>query len=305
MSATALLVADAGPDDGLGHVSRLSAIAVALRTRGIDIRCHAHGESAPLMRDGVAWVPWSPGDLLPSDIDAAILDSYRLGPETVVAGKVPFVVFRDHGDAQAAPALVVSVAAPLSDDPRRLSGPRYAALRPPYWGLPPKDVSGPLRRVLVTTGGGDPGGIGAAIAQAVADQLPDAHVTLVRGPHAPAPQIDGIEVLEAPDSLYEHQLSADLVICGGGQTMLEAAACGTPCLTLVLAENQREQALSLGASGGVVLVDPATVEGVLAATRDLDPAFRHELSRRAQDAVDGYGALRIAYHVEQLLRRPI
>ena len=55
---------------------------------------------------------------------------------------------RDDGQA-----LVVSVAAPPSDDPQRLSGPRYAALRPAYWGLPPKDKSGPLRRVLVTTGG--------------------------------------------------------------------------------------------------------------------------------------------------------
>jgi spore coat polysaccharide biosynthesis predicted glycosyltransferase SpsG len=305
VSASALLVADAGPDDGLGHVSRLTAIAVALRPRGIEARCHAHGASAPLVRDDIAWAPWSAGTPLPSDIGVAIVDSYRLRPEAIVAATVPFVVFRDHGEAEGAPALVVSVAAPPSDDPPHLSGPRFAALRPAYWGLPRRDLSGPLRRILVTTGGGDPGELGVTIAQAAAEQLPDdVAVTLVRGPHANASPVEGVDVLEAPDSLDELQRSTDLVICGAGQTMLETAACGTPCIALVLAENQREQALSLASSGAVVLVDPATVDGVLTAILHLDPGARGELSRRAQDAVDGRGALRIADHVERLLRGP-
>jgi len=305
LAVRALLVADAGPEDGLGHVSRLSAVAVALASRGIETRCRAYGGSRRLERDGVTWEPWSPESPLPSDVDVAIVDSYRLEPETVVAATVPLVVFRDHGDAGRAPAaLVVSVAAPPSDEPPHLSGPRYAALRPAYWNLPRRDVSGSLRHVLVTTGGGDPSGLGTAIGQAVAAQLPNVAVTLVRGPHAAASPVDGIEMLTAPESLDHLQRSADLVICGAGQTMLETAACGTPCIALVLAENQREQGLGLASAGGVVLVEPAGVDGVLAAIRDLDPAARQELSRRAQDAVDGRGALRIAHHVEELLRRP-
>ena len=84
--------------------------------------------------------------------------------------------------------------------------------------------------------------------------------------------------------------------------MLESAACGTPCIALVLAENQRAQALALGSTGAVTVLDPPGADGVLAALRQLDLTARNELSRRAQEAVDGFGALRIAAAIEALLR---
>src|SRR5262249_61873295 len=111
----------------------------------------------------------------------------------------------------------------------------------------------------------------------------------------PGRAVDGVQALAAPDSLFDQQLAADLVISGGGQTMLEAAACGTPCISLVLAENQREQTLRLASSGAVVLVDPPDVDRILVAIDELDPAARQELRRRPQDAGDGYGALRMAH----------
>jgi spore coat polysaccharide biosynthesis predicted glycosyltransferase SpsG len=302
VSTTALLVADAGPGDGLGHLSRLSAIAVALRARGLETRCHVNGVSVPLERDGVGWAPWPPA-AAPRDVDVVIVDSYRLEPDSVVGSGVPLVVFHDHGDVRVETSLVISVAAPPSDEPPRLCGPRYAALRPSYWGLPPKEASGAVRSVLVTTGAGDHGGMGIELARGLVTQLPDADVTLVRGPNAPALRAEGVRMLEAPESLFEHQLVADLVICGAGQTMLETAACGTPCIALVLAENQRGQVLRLASSGAAVTVDPADLEGTLAAIRTLDRDARRQLSRRAQQAVDGYGALRIAFHIEALLRR--
>ena len=83
--------------------------------------------------------------------------------------------------------------------------------------------------------------------------------------------------------------------------MLEAAACGTPCLTLVLVENQLEQALRLVSSGAAALVEPADLDGTLRAIREMDDDARQEQSRRAQQVIDGYGALRIAFHVRALL----
>ena len=85
--------------------------------------------------------------------------------------------------------------------------------------------------------------------------------------------------------------------------MLETAACGTPSLVLIVAENQREQARRLASSGAVVLVERADAETVVAAIDGLDAAARDELGRCAQRVVDGYGALRIAFHVEPLIRR--
>jgi spore coat polysaccharide biosynthesis predicted glycosyltransferase SpsG len=307
VSPVALLIADAGPASGLGHLSRLSAIAVALRCRGFETRCHAYEATGAFELDGVPWAPWVEGDTPPSGVDVVLLDSYRLRPETAVGGRLPpVVVMHDHGRVPTGAALVVSAGATPSEDPRWLAGFSYAALRPTYWGLPARQADDSLRRILVTTGGGDLSGVGLELAQAVARELPEAGVAFVRGPQTPSGSAgEGVDVVEAPNSLAPHQLAADLVICGAGQTMLETAACGTPCLALVLAENQRDQALRLASLGATRLVDPARVDAVLATVRELatDLAPRRELSRDAQRAVDGYGALRIAYQVEAFLRR--
>jgi len=256
----------------------------------------------PLELDGITWAPWPPAGA-PPDVDVVILDSYRLERNSVVGSRVPLVVFHDDADVSPEASLVISVAAKSSDEPPWLCGPRYAALRPSYWGLPPRKADGALRSVLVTTGAGDHGGMGIELARGILTQLPETDVTLVRGTNAPAVPEDGVRLLEAPASLFEHQLVADLVICGGGQTMLETAACGTPCIALVLAQNQRGQTLRLASSGAIVAVDPADLAGTLAAIRALDRDVRRKLSRDAQQTVDGCGALRIAFHIEALLRR--
>ena len=49
---------------------------------------------------------------------------------------------------------------------------------------------------------------------------------------------------------------ADVVVSAAGQTMLEAAACGTPCIALPLVDNQREQALGSRPSAPFVSSDP-------------------------------------------------
>jgi spore coat polysaccharide biosynthesis predicted glycosyltransferase SpsG len=307
VSPTALLVADAGPESGLGHLSRLSAIAVALRCRGVEPVCRANGATEPLERDGVHWSPWAAGDSAPGSVDTVILDSYDLDVETVAEHLVPLVLMHDHGDIPRRASLVVSAGAPHSDDRRHLTGLEYAALRPAYWGLPPREPGDAVRRILVTTGGGQSSELGLEIAQSVASVLPAVHVALVRGPHSQPRATNAVEVIDAPDSLVGQQLAADLVICGGGQTMLETAACGTPCVSLVLAENQRPQAHRLASHGGAWLGDPPEVAAVTAAVNSLvaDNVRRRELGRRAQRAVDGYGALRVAFHVDALVRQAL
>jgi spore coat polysaccharide biosynthesis predicted glycosyltransferase SpsG len=157
--------------------------------------------------------------------------------------------------------------------------------------------------VLVVTGSGG-GDVGADLARALNSALPDAAVTLVRGPYAPeAPP--GISTLEAPESLLEPFLAADLVVGGAGQTMLEAAATGTPSVALPLVDNQNRQARTLEVAGAARVADPPTLEAAVTAACDLvaDKEARRCLSERAQKAVDGFGALRVAYQVAALAER--
>jgi spore coat polysaccharide biosynthesis predicted glycosyltransferase SpsG len=111
-----------------------------------------------------------------------------------------------------------------------------------------------------------------------------------------------VELIDAPDSLLEPLLAADIVVSAAGQTMLEAAACGTPCVALPLAHNQREQAVRLANLGAVRLVDPPEPVTVVAAVGELaaDTEAQLSLSRTSQRAVDGYGAVRVAFHIARL-----
>jgi UDP-2,4-diacetamido-2,4,6-trideoxy-beta-L-altropyranose hydrolase len=211
----------------------------------------------------------------------------------------------DHGGVPDGAALVVSVAGDPTPDGRRLTGFEYAALRPHFWGLPERSLGDRAARLLVTVGSGQLADVGSRLARALAGSLPDTRVALVRGPDAPPEAPQGVDTLDAPVSLLEPLLEADLVVTAAGQTMLEAAAAGTPCIALPLVDNQRRQAERLAEAGAVRLVDPPDPEAVAVAARALadDPEARRRLSRVGQQTVDGYGALRVAFAIDELARR--
>jgi spore coat polysaccharide biosynthesis predicted glycosyltransferase SpsG len=295
------IVADGGEHAGLGHISRSSSVAVALRARGATVRCHAFGAAEPTVRDGVEWTPLDDPLEAAGDEAAMLIDSYTLGDEAseqIAAGR-PTAVMLDEGDAPVAAAIVVAPGYPpraSGQGPLWLAGPRHACLRPGFWGLPERGPAPErVERVLVTTGGGDPGGVAERLAAAVRDAVPPGtNVALVRGPYAPATAPEGVELVHAPDSLLEQLASADLVVTAGGQTLLEAAAVGTPAIVVPLVANQRAQAEALaerGAARAAALDDVPTAVAAIAA----DAAARTSLSAAAQRAIDGHGALRVAY----------
>jgi spore coat polysaccharide biosynthesis predicted glycosyltransferase SpsG len=303
----ALVVADAGRDAGLGHISRSSAIALALGQLGLETRCLALGAEAPLERDGVRWEPLPRLDEAPlAEASVLVLDSYRsAAPELgALPGSVPLVVLQEHLPPPARAALVVSAGAEPGDgDPRRLRGLEYVSLRPAFWSAPRREVAGRVRRVLVTTGAGDPvPGLGPKLAAAARDALPAAAVTLVRGPFAAGSPPAGVELLDAPESLRDALLEADVVVTAGGQTLLEAAALGTPAIAVVAVENQRAQTALLAARGAVLPLElPADGLSPLLQELDASPQRRRELAANAQAAVDGRGARRVAERIAALL----
>jgi spore coat polysaccharide biosynthesis predicted glycosyltransferase SpsG len=299
-----IMVADAFPDAGLGHLSRSTAIAAALRCKGLGVECFACGAGLPLVRDGITWSPISPSAAAIGPAKVLVVDSYRLGNEelSAIAGETTIVLLHDAAEPPCEAALVVSVAADASKSgSHRLSGPEYAALRPAFWGLPPRSLDDKIDHILVTTGSSTFGKLAADLARTASETV-DVRVTLVLGPQATVEAPDGVVPLVAPDSLLEPLLDADLVVTSGGQTMLEAAAAGTPCIVMSLVENQRRQVDRLAAVGAVRVADAN--DGNLAAVISQlasDADARRELSRSAQRAVDGYGAHRIAYEIARLV----
>jgi spore coat polysaccharide biosynthesis predicted glycosyltransferase SpsG len=283
-----VVIADGAPGAGLGHLARGSAIVAALRARGLDVLALAYGAAAPLSLDGIAWTPYR----APGGADAIVLDTYTMPADErdALAALAPLACFYDLGEVPRGAALVIG---PGGD----LAGLRHAALRAPFWGLPERRVRGAVERVLVTTGGGALRDAGSALAAQVAGVLPDAVVALVRAPLARFDAPPGVELVDAPASLLHEFLAADVVVTAAGQTSLEAVATGAATVALPLVDNQRANAAELERAGAALVVTP---EAVPAAIASLDTARREALARAGQAAVDGYGALRIAFRVAGL-----
>jgi UDP:flavonoid glycosyltransferase YjiC (YdhE family) len=285
----------------LGHLSRSGAAALALNQLGRSTRCIALGAPASLERDGVEW---EPADDVPAWEGVMLLDSYRLDPEQVAGEGVLLAVIHDRAAPPPGAALAISVHEPAAPAPagvRVLAGPEYAALRPEFWSVPEPVIAPEAGRILVTTGSSDAAASVSAVAAAVRGRV-DAHLTAVVGPYSEAQDVPADTIVTAPDSLFDELIDSDVVICAAGQTMLEALACGRPCVAIPFVDNQRWQAEMLASRGAVVMA--ATVEEAAAAAERLvsDAEERRHLSHAGRAAIDGQGAMRVAAAVAELSR---
>lgn len=301
-----LFVADAAEDAGLGHLSRSSALAAALRDRGCRIHCLGFEATGAGERDGVEWSPETDPARI---VDRAerhrlvVLDTYRLPAADIdaIASSVPIAVMHDFGEPRADATLVIAPSDPKPSRPGVLRGLRHACLSSRFFALPPRSVTS-VSEVLVSTGGGDPGRRAVQLAVAVSEALPAVRVRLVRGPQAADAEAPRkIEMVGPFENLLQPLMDADLVVCGAGSTAVEACATGAPVIVQVLAPNQEPLATILEEADAVVRIEGETQLEPQLVGLARDPVRRALLSRAAQAAVDGRGAARVAAEIEQLL----
>jgi spore coat polysaccharide biosynthesis predicted glycosyltransferase SpsG len=246
-----------------------------------------------------------------------VVDSYEVGGSelAVARGSVPVVaVFDDRGGAPPSADIVIGPA-PGGGSPstvggtRYLRGPSFAPLAPEFALPVDRDIPASVRRVLLLLGGAAPGALLAGLARAARRALPDAALDLVIGPATEAlaaalsTELAGLPRLaihRAPRDLRGLMLAADLAVSGGGVSVLELAATGTPAIGVGLADNQRRNLAGMAEAGALVLagwVGDADLEGAVAravAALAADPEGRGSMSRRGRELVDGRGASRIA-----------
>src|SRR5262245_29609341 len=119
-AAGTVLIADAGPGAGLGHLSRTGAVAVALRAQGLEPRCLARGAAEAAERDWVGWQPVS-GKSEPPEAAAVVLDSYTIDPDAArrLADRSALVLMHRGAGAEEAAVVVSPVA---EDGPRAADG---------------------------------------------------------------------------------------------------------------------------------------------------------------------------------------
>lgn len=295
---TLLLRADAGPEIGVGHVSRCVAVAEEALARGWEVA----------LCGSVAAGQWLVGDLpvLPAaaldtrDADVVLVDHYGLGPvrtdATLVSvedgpfGRRPADVVVD--------ANLVTPSRPDDGTPVVLRGPRYAPLRAEVRAARAARGAGRTPpHVVVVMGGGAAGDHVAAALEALRDTGAPVTVRAVSAAEVTVPEAgpgQSFEVTGPAPGLPALFAEADLVVSAAGVTLLELCCVGTPTALVRIADNQAEgyrAAVARGLAAGLGTDARHGVDTLRALLTD--PDLRARLAATARSTVDGRGARRI------------
>ncbi len=309
------LWADSGPGVGLGHVARCCAVASALQGLGVEgslLTPALDGERFAGDQGIAAAQAQRIAAIADQGFRLAIVDSYRVErshTDRLRENGVFVVVFDDRAE-DTLPADVIVNGAPgaepsLYDRHERttyLLGPKYFPLRAPFAGGPAKAVSESVERVVVTVGGEDVHGLLLSFVKIAGEVWAGAGVIGVVG-SAPYGGIvpPGCDVRRAPGDYPALVRRADVIVCGGGQSLMEAAAVGTPAAAVLLGDDQQRQRAAVIAAGAAVDGGDWRLEAdvrsakLRVALETMRPApVRAQMSARGRALVDGAGAQRIA-----------
>ena len=258
---SAVLLTSSGHTVGLGHLSRMEALAEAFRSRGIEpslcVDDHgAHGETESSRIRNERWTSDAArASVLAADADLVVLDAYQFAEAVWRAiNQVSryLVVFDDVGEKPPFNGVLVNgspgaetIAYRPTERQILLLGPAYQVLRPPFWLPPPKKpIATAVDCVGVAVGGGQNVAHRRIRDRIVAIATQRFHRTVVLGPVGK----------EAVETSFPHRVSytgrlnaegvrdffdgIDLLISAGGQTLAEAASRGVPTIGFSIVSNQ-------------------------------------------------------------------
>ncbi|HXR27733.1 MAG TPA: UDP-2,4-diacetamido-2,4,6-trideoxy-beta-L-altropyranose hydrolase [Candidatus Baltobacteraceae bacterium] len=329
-----LFVADAGAKVGGGHVMRCLTLAEALAREGaapIFIATPAVAAVLDVFARASLEVIALPDEMSAGELAAAGAEmALGHGAAAIVADHYGFAPQDDALLAEAAPRLLImddlrrrhpagivldpAIGRKAADYPGRevLAGPSFALVRAAFAALRPESLARRARggrpdRALVALGLTDAGALTARVVAALRPALGDVALDVVMGDEAPSRR--EVEALAAQDprvvvhidaqDMASLTADADLGVGAGGSSVFERAVVGLPSLTIVVADNQRENVASLAAAGAAIAIAPPSGdfdERLRAGFRTLmdDARLRASMTEKAAALCDGLGADRVA-----------
>lgn len=320
-----VLVADAGPAIGAGHVMRILTLGHELVRAGQE--CLLVSKDLPLpLRElasarGVRLVERSQDiaspaiwrEVLGLGPDVLVLDSYAWHPGAVVeierAG-VPFVVIDDNAEVVwHRPTILLnqnlhadeSMYPAIDGSAELLLGPQFALVRSEVSSLRGVPFcSRPTHSIAMVLGGSDVLNIGEALEREI--RRLGLEVERSGGLASPS-QPSG-----NPERVAKTLASCRLAVIAAGSTLWEVACLGTPSVALVVADNQERLAQASAAAGIAQVIDcragcdpehVASLTKTIAAQEDLLEA----MSSAGRNLIDGRGAERVADFILEVLHR--
>jgi glutamate-1-semialdehyde 2,1-aminomutase/spore coat polysaccharide biosynthesis protein SpsF len=326
---------DAGRDIGMGHAMRCAALQDRLAPLGW--RCLWAVESATAAFLGIGLEPARTLVLADPEPQAQaleirrsvagdvvlVIDRYGTRPEFSIACRdagIRVLHFDDFGSGELPADLAVTIGANpdrpvLPEPPRRLIGGRYAPLRWQFSRqrsgiMESRAARSTIQRVLIGFGGTDPVDASGLAVEAVLDSGLSCDVAIGgRAQHLPAlrslaaAHTDRVRLHEDVTEVAALMSTADLAIGAPGTGTWERGAMGLPVLLVGIAENQRDNAAVVAATGAGIscgfLNENNRVqirESFAAAIAALkgEPAKLLAMAQAASGLSDGRGAMRIA-----------
>ncbi|OYX69320.1 MAG: UDP-2,4-diacetamido-2,4,6-trideoxy-beta-L-altropyranose hydrolase [Caulobacter sp. 32-67-35] len=319
MSRPAILfVCDAGPDVGGGHVMRSLTLAQALTAAGATCAFLARPAVETVLD---TFAPETARTVATEPFDAVVFDHYGLSApdHRALAKGRPTLVIDDLANRPLEADLV------LDSGPSRqaqdhagltppgaalLLGPNHAPVRLAFAALREaaldrRAAGGPVRRILVSLGLTDVGGITGRVVDLLLPRLGDMALDVVMG--GGAPSLPRLQAMADPrltlhvdtQDMPRLTLAADLAIGAGGSSSWERCILALPTLTLVLADNQVAVAAALTEAGASLRLDASSADFDVAFGQQVDRlvadgALRAMLSAASALVCDGDGARRVA-----------
>jgi spore coat polysaccharide biosynthesis predicted glycosyltransferase SpsG len=291
--ASFVLRVDAGAQVGFGHAGRCLALWEQLRDRCVV--AVADDAAAEVVRGWGARV--ADGD---AQGDVTVVDRAPVAPvdevEGLKAAGAKVCLVDDAGPArELADAVVDPPTGP--DWPKaagtRLGGFEHALLREEI-----RAAAGDRLRevgVLVSMGGSDPTGLTVPLCTAL--DAAGVETMAVLGPGYEGPPPPG-RVLDDPELWPRALAGAELLVCGFGHTLLEAAHLGVPAVAIPRHERDAREAAVFAAHGTMAMATPDDAVATVSALRGSDRL--REMRRTGPALVDGRGAERVAAALEAL-----
>lgn len=207
-------------------------------------------------------------------------------------------------------------------------GTEYNMIRDEFSNIPPRTVRTNVEEILITTGGGDPYNLTGKLLDSLLQEEEFVNVrfnVLIGSGFTDCEYIGDLSkkydnVFLYANSVLSHKLlgiiysevsaimmRSDLAISAGGSTLYELAACGTPALAVILADNQEGIVHKMDELGYVINLGwyNQLDEGqVLVRLREMmnDYQRRKVMSDKGQRLVDGKGTDRLVLSIIQNLK---